>query len=964
MKKITFLMMAALMGLASYAQQPMQRPSLKSLMQANVTSRSIPLVGTRNASTLASDKFLSMRKAAEDYPVITEQPEGELKTYSREGDKFYVSGQSAYKGTQSGTMSIVFADNNEVYLHNIVVGYDRNTWVKGALSEDGATITVPLFQNIYYSAQYDAPVVIAMGTVDSEVIMNKVTQEVTYTVADGTITLNGTDETCILTAFWGDDESWTGYGEWNTVLTEYTPDLTLVELPEGLEEVEMPLTGKFYPSVTYYSYGISYDVEATVKVAKDGNTIYVQGLAQTMPEAWVKGELADGTVTFPVTYIGSDDSGLNYISGYSQDGPVEVTMMYDAELDAYELDGYLFVTPSETELNLNSIKGMYTGLYIGQRPALVEVPEGLETVEMPYSGTYTTDGRTMQEFNATVLVGIDGNDVYMQGLSDIAPNGWVKGSFNEDKTQVIFPFGQYVGISDDGGSVYLLGDDQELSAVGDITMSYDADADLYTLQNNLYSNGKKDEFYFFDVVLAGAMVGVPADVYVAANQGYANAEDVTEITIGKDANGVLNKADGNNAPKYYTSGTALRVYAGNTLTISSEKVIGKVEFFFDKGSKQPQHQQLEANVGSYTLDEEALLGTWLGDEHEIVFTCPNVSGNQARIQKIKVYYIDYASEEVAVPADLQADTYKLVCQYTTTENVLDEEGNPVTDEDGKNVTQEVTKDTEWQVSVAIVDNREVYIKGLSTTAPEGWVKGKMDAEGNVTVPGWYVGQYASFFGSYDLNYGGESFVYDSEKDEFTTDVYTITTSGQIFEEYLNVVITKIAEVAATPADPEFVEFAGTSGYPHVDYTIPTVGTNGEDLPGDKLSYIFYVDDENTPLVLEAGLYENLTDDMTEIPYTFSDGWDIYSTRLYLNQDIEEIKAWKKLGLQSIYRGGGEEHRSNIVWYDVEAYWQTVGISEVNTVKADNNVVYDLQGRRVAQPAKGLYIVNGKKVVLK
>ena len=26
--------------------------------------------------------------------------------------------------------------------------------------------------------------------------------------------------------------------------------------------------------------------------------------------------------------------------------------------------------------------------------------------------------------------------------------------------------------------------------------------------------------------------------------------------------------------------------------------------------------------------------------------------------------------------------------------------------------------------------------------------------------------------------------------------------------------------------------------------------------------------------------------------------------------------------------------------------------------------YDLQGRRVAQPTKGLYIVNGKKVVIK
>jgi hypothetical protein len=30
----------------------------------------------------------------------------------------------------------------------------------------------------------------------------------------------------------------------------------------------------------------------------------------------------------------------------------------------------------------------------------------------------------------------------------------------------------------------------------------------------------------------------------------------------------------------------------------------------------------------------------------------------------------------------------------------------------------------------------------------------------------------------------------------------------------------------------------------------------------------------------------------------------------------------------------------------------------------NGQYYDLQGRKVAQPAKGLYIVNGRKVVVK
>ena len=35
-----------------------------------------------------------------------------------------------------------------------------------------------------------------------------------------------------------------------------------------------------------------------------------------------------------------------------------------------------------------------------------------------------------------------------------------------------------------------------------------------------------------------------------------------------------------------------------------------------------------------------------------------------------------------------------------------------------------------------------------------------------------------------------------------------------------------------------------------------------------------------------------------------------------------------------------------------------------TAENANNEIFDLQGRRVAKAAKGVYIVNGKKVVLK
>jgi hypothetical protein len=41
----------------------------------------------------------------------------------------------------------------------------------------------------------------------------------------------------------------------------------------------------------------------------------------------------------------------------------------------------------------------------------------------------------------------------------------------------------------------------------------------------------------------------------------------------------------------------------------------------------------------------------------------------------------------------------------------------------------------------------------------------------------------------------------------------------------------------------------------------------------------------------------------------------------------------------------------------------VGITGVQTEKTDN-IFYDMQGRRVLNPARGIYIVNGKKVFIK
>ena len=74
--------------------------------------------------------------------------------------------------------------------------------------------------------------------------------------------------------------------------------------------------------------------------------------------------------------------------------------------------------------------------------------------------------------------------------------------------------------------------------------------------------------------------------------------------------------------------------------------------------------------------------------------------------------------------------------------------------------------------------------------------------------------------------------------------------------------------------------------------------------------------------------------------------------------VDELKTWTKLGMQTIYRGNGIEHRSEIVWFDLAAFWQamTTGIDNVSAKTADVRYgSYDLQGRKVGVNTKGLVI---------
>ena len=109
--------------------------------------------------------------------------------------------------------------------------------------------------------------------------------------------------------------------------------------------------------------------------------------------------------------------------------------------------------------------------------------------------------------------------------------------------------------------------------------------------------------------------------------GYENATAVTEVKSG-DVTITFNKGSNSNAPKYYTSGNALRTYGGNYFTISAGTNVTKVEFTFSSGEGT---NAITADSGNYASN------AWSGKSSSVKFSIGGSSGHR-RIAKIVVTY--------------------------------------------------------------------------------------------------------------------------------------------------------------------------------------------------------------------------------------------------------------------------------------------------------------------------------------
>lgn len=249
---------------------------------------------------------------------------------------------------------------------------------------------------------------------------------------------------------------------------------------------------------------------------------------------------------------------------------------------------------------------------------------------------------------------------------------------------------------------------------------------------------------------------------------------------------------------------------------------------------------------------------------------------------------------------------------------------------------------------------EVWVKGIYANMPDAWIHGTVSGD-KVTFPnGQYLGadlttgyfqylvsatkteeyyeDYDEYYTSYTLNDEDITFDFDAASRTLTNSSCFLVNAGTEAVSYAAVFddasLKPFTEVAATPKTPEWSEIAEYGfdyfynyeyGWGIFDFNLFAEDADGNFILPDKLAYQVYTRVNGEEKVYEFSAYDHIYQTaatMTEIPFGYSDGWDfsvsgVGHTIYFFNGGAEAY------GVQAIYRGGGEERRSEIAWYDMQ-----------------------------------------------
>lgn len=332
--------------------------------------------------------------------IITAPAEGEKKIYQRSGVGYYLYNQNLYYDDQSGNVEIVEAADGVIYIKDFISQAGLGTYFKG--TKAGNTITIPAGQVAYYNASNNYGLKLSYVSYDSDNGWAAIDGDITMTVDGNTITLNGTGNPTeggnLAGLIWTDDNSFSGYGDYNTVFT-YDPSYVAPEpiaLPDNAEVQE------WFSKCTKISSSASTAVKGTAKVAFVGNDLYLGGLFTNYPDAWIKGTIENNIVTFSgFQYLGAYSSYDIYAigsNGYNSAATLQdFVMTYDAETQTLKSVNSLLANAAKDRVYfLEAYEGFTISKEEPANPADSEIATGDPVDTLPYENSLNTEEEQAQ----------------------------------------------------------------------------------------------------------------------------------------------------------------------------------------------------------------------------------------------------------------------------------------------------------------------------------------------------------------------------------------------------------------------------------------------------------------------------------------------------------------------------------------------------------------------------------------
>ena len=860
------------------------------------------------------------RRAAGE--LVTPPATATVETWYTTGGQFIMIGPYGPNDFTSVMPTIQVAiDGADIYIQGLAY-YFKEGWIKGTISGNTAS-----FANGQYIGEDEIGPEYLCGTNDTQTLVENIVFD--YDAAKGILK----SSTIYLLENPNTTEP-SPYAYWIApTFSKTAPETGVVTPPEGLETSEWAIV---------YTNNMDAPSSGSLNIGFDGNDVYVQGFCSHLPQSWMKGKLEGTTITFP---------GKTYF-GFYQDSPYtgydmllqneDVVFTYDA--------GANKMTAVTEEITIWTATLLKSDIY--KNAVITQVVDKAVKPATPnISQIYDASDGPVVLFTIPML-DVDGNPMAasklsFQFLSDV----------EQEISPVVFSAADYAGLTEDMSTFpYGFTNNAEIFP----TYAYLKQADYHKwnkigLQTTYTGGGEenKSDVFWLDIKPYEKALFDFNAMDVACSSNDSNAGDITEertFTANNVTLAVSPKAEGASSENRFWStakGPQLRVYSGTlTFTAPVGKVISKMVF-----------NNAKWNAGN-SADTGAFEGNvWTGEASTVVVT---IAGN-TQLNSIEVYPTDYVPTAVTAPEGLTTDTYVFKA------NSLKPYYDPA----------ELTL---W-LNVGF-DGDDAYIQGLASdandNADELWVKATKNKAGQYVIPAnqfmgtvsFWMSNNDYFFTAVDAdgNMVDAVFDFDADKQQFATDqtliLNAMLTEVYAYETFTNVVLTKFNEVAATPATPTInnIDFGEWSH--SINCTIPTVGTNDETLNPNKQFYTVWIekDGQQEPYTFTADLYWAFDEDATEVPWSVNYSSWSGSHDIYFQDDATVFDTWSKVGIQSIYYGGDECKKTDIVWI---ANPTATGISNIPAdMKAGKAVIYNIAGQRLGTPHKGLNIINGKKVVIK